>query len=81
MREKDILKRLSHPNIVKYYGYATCQSFIYVALEPVVEISPDGTSMITVPGCCCDDMRYTIIGFICACTCNVGGEQVEGHAH
>ena len=37
-REKEILKRLSHPHIVRYFGYAVDQGRIHVALEPFATI-------------------------------------------
>ena len=36
LREKDVLKGLSHPNVVQFFGYAMDASFIYIALEPFV---------------------------------------------
>ena len=36
LREKDTLKALDHPHIVRYFGHAVDNSFIYIALEPFV---------------------------------------------
>ena len=36
LREKDTLKALDHPHIVRYFGHTVDNSFIYVALEPFV---------------------------------------------
>ena len=42
LREQEALRDLQHPCIVKCRGFATDAHFIYVALEPFVEIRPPG---------------------------------------